>query len=60
MAVRIESADRLKVGDHVDHNGKKYTVAEAAVWSDALGNYAYTEAVLKLSRGSDGGHPDRD
>jgi len=58
MAIRIESTDKLKVGDSVEHNGKKYTVAEAVVWSDAADNYAYTEAVLKLDRGGDGGHSD--
>lgn len=54
MAIRIETTDKLKVGDQVDRNGKKYVVTEAAVWSDALDNYAYTEAVLKLDRGDDG------
>jgi hypothetical protein len=54
VTVRIETTDKVKVGDHVDHNGKKYTVAEAVVWSDALDNYAYTEAVLKLARGDAG------
>ena len=58
MAIRIESTDKLKVGDSVEHNGKKYTVAEAVVWSDAADNFAYTEAVLKLDRGGDGGHSD--
>ena len=58
MAIRIESTDKLKVGDSVEHNGKKYTVAEAAVWTDAADNFAYTEAVLKLDRGGDGGHSD--
>ena len=60
MTVRIESEKKLKVGDPVEHNGKKYTVAEAVVWSDAADNYAYTEAVLKLDRGGDGGSSDRD
>jgi hypothetical protein len=60
MTVRIESAKKLKVGDEVEHNGKKYVVAEAVVWSDAADNYAHTEAVLKLARGGDGGHSDRD
>lgn len=58
MAVRIETTDKLKVGDSVDHNGKKYTVAEAVVWSDAADNFAYTEAVLKLDKGDDGGSSD--
>ena len=58
MAIRIESTDKLKVGDSVEHNGKKYVVAEAVVWSDAADNFAYTEAVLKLDRGGDGGHSD--
>ena len=58
MAIRIESTDKLKVGDAVEHNGKKYVVAEAVVWSDAADNFAYTEAVLKLDRGGDGGHSD--
>jgi len=58
MAVRIESDKKLKVGDEVEHNGKKYTVAEAAVWTDAAGDFAYTEAVLKLARGDGGGSSD--
>lgn len=53
MTVRIETTDNVKVGDNVDHNGKKYVVTEAVVWSDAAGNYASTDAVLKLAKGDD-------
>lgn len=52
MTVHISSTDRLKVGDAVDHNGKKYTVAEAVAWSDAWGNFSHTEATLKLTGGT--------
>lgn len=58
MAIRIESTDKLKVGDSVERNGKAYVVDEVAVWTDAADNFAYTEAVLKLDRGGDGGHSD--
>jgi len=58
MAIRIETTDKLKVGDSVERNGKTYVVAEAVVWSDAADNYAYTEAVLKLDKGDDGGSSD--
>lgn len=46
MSIRIESKDRLSVGDHVDHGGAEHVVTAVAVWSDALDNYAYTEAEL--------------
>jgi hypothetical protein len=55
MTIRIETTDKVKPGDSVERNGRKYTVAEAVVWTDAADNYAYTEAVLKLARGGDGG-----
>jgi len=58
MAVRIETTDKLKVGDSVERNGKQYVVDEVAVWVDAADNYAYTEAVLKLDKGGDGGSAD--
>lgn len=47
MTVRIESIDRLAVGDHVDHDGGKFVVTEAAVWSDAWGDYVHTAAILE-------------
>ena len=58
MAIRIEATDKLKVGDSVERNGKTYSVVEAAVWVDGADNYAYTEAVLKLDKGDDGGSSD--
>jgi hypothetical protein len=55
MPVRIESVDRLSVGDHVDHDGAVFVVTEVAVWSDAWGAYAHTAATLE-PLGSDDGH----
>lgn len=53
MAVHIVSADRLVVGDHVDHEGAGHTVTEAVVWSDAWGEYVHTEATLEPDGGGD-------
>jgi len=53
MTVRVESVDRLAVGDKVDHAGADHVVTEVAVWSDALGAYAYTVAALEPVRGGD-------
>ncbi|MDN4645362.1 hypothetical protein [Arthrobacter sp. PsM3] len=58
MTVRIESTERLSVGDEVDHEGGTFVVTEAAVWSDALDNFAFTEALLEPLGGDDGGRPD--
>lgn len=58
MAVRIETPDRLSVGDQVDHDSGKFVVTGTAVWFDALDNYAYTEALLEPLGGDDGGSPD--
>lgn len=54
MTVRIESANRLSVGDHVERDGGTFVVTEASVWSDALDNYAYTDATLEPVGGGDG------
>jgi len=53
VTVRIESVDRLSVGDKVGHDGAEHVVTEAAIWSDALGDYAYTVAILEPSGGDD-------
>lgn len=53
MAIRIETTDRLSVGDQIDHDGGKFVVTGTAVWSDALDNYAYTEALLEPVGGGD-------
>ena len=53
MSVRIESVDRLSVGDKVDHEGGKFVVTEAVVWSDAWGEYAHTAAALEPVGGDD-------
>ena len=53
MTVRIESVDRLSVGDKVDRGGAGHVVTEVAVWSDALGAYAYTAAILEPAGGDD-------
>lgn len=58
MTIRIETADRLSVGDQVERDGGKFVVTWTAVWSDALDNYAYTEALLEPAGGDDGGSPD--
>ncbi|QDG88864.1 hypothetical protein [Pseudarthrobacter sp. NIBRBAC000502770] len=47
MTIRIETPNRLSVGDQIDHGGGKFVVTGTAVWSDALDNYAYTEALLE-------------
>lgn len=47
MALRIESKDRLRVGDRLERDGGTFVVTEAVVWSDAADNYAYTEALLE-------------
>ena len=60
MPIRIESKDRLNVGDRVEHDGGAFVVTEAAVWWDAAGNYAYTEVHLEPVGGEDGPGPDRD
>ena len=60
MSIRIESKDRLSVGDRVERDGGTFVVTEAAVWSDAADNYAYTEAVLEPVGGDDDPGPDRD
>lgn len=60
MPIRIESKDRLSVGDRVEHDGGTFVVTEAAVWSDAAGNFAYTEASLEPVGGDSGPGPDRD
>lgn len=57
MAVRIESQDRLTVGDQVEHDGAPFVVVEAAVWADALDRYAYTVATLEPVGGA-GGDPE--
>jgi hypothetical protein len=53
MAIRIETDDRLSIGDHVERDGGQFVVTEAAVWSDALDRYAYTEATLEPAGGDD-------
>ena len=47
MTVRIESVDRLSVGDEVSHEGADHVVTETVVWSDPWGDYAHTEAALE-------------
>lgn len=53
MTVRIESADRLSVGDKLDHEGAEHVVTEVNVWSDAWGDYAHTVAALEPVGGGD-------
>lgn len=53
MSVRIDSVDRLVVGDKVTREGVEYVVAEAVVWSDAWGDYAVTTATLEPAGGED-------
>jgi len=53
VTVRIESVDRLSVGDKVNHDGGKFVVTEAAVWSDPWGDYAHTTATLEPVGGDD-------
>lgn len=60
MSNRIESKDPLSVGDKVERASGTFIVTEAMVWTDAAGNYAYTEAVLEPLGGDDGPGPDRD
>jgi len=58
MSVRIESKDRLSVGDRVERDGGTFVVTETAVWADAADNYAFTEAVLEPVGGDNGPGPD--
>lgn len=60
MPTRIESKDRLSVGDRLELDAGTFMVTEAAVWTDAAGNYAYTAATLEPVGGDDGPGPDRD
>lgn len=53
MTVRIESSDRLSVGDHVEHEGIGHVVTEVAVWSNPWGDYVHTEATLEPVGGDD-------
>lgn len=53
MTVRIDSTDRLSVGDKIDHDGSAHVVTGASVWSNAWGDYSHTEATLEPVGGGD-------
>lgn len=60
MSVRIETTDRVDVGDQIELEGVPHVVVEAAIWTDAADNYAYTVAYLAAAGGDDGEDPRSD
>ncbi|MBT2566601.1 hypothetical protein J7I84_08855 [Arthrobacter sp. ISL-85] len=58
MPIRIESKDRLTVGDRLERDDGTFVVTETTIWFDAADNYAYTEAMLEPVGGDGGPGPD--